>query len=47
MYEETQNKVLTKKDDNNEGKNKVKKRIRIRFLGTRVNSTNSHYIILK
>jgi hypothetical protein len=47
VFEGTQNKVFSKKDDTNEGKNKVKIRIRIRFLGTTVNSSNSYYIILK
>jgi hypothetical protein len=47
VYEGTQSKVFAKKDDTDEGKNKVKEIIRIRFLGTRVNSSNSHCIILK
>jgi hypothetical protein len=42
VNKETQNKVFTKKDDKEEGKNKVKKKKKNQILETSVNSSNSH-----
>jgi hypothetical protein len=49
VYEGTQNKAFTEKDNTDEGENKLKKKKkeRFRFLETTVHSSNSYYIILK